>query len=122
MYYIVLTVMVALAFLVGRRAPCHYICWVAPFMIVGTWLRDRLRLPGLRLRADSQRCIDCLRCTRACTMSLDVHAMVKRGNMRDAECVLCGLCADTCPQAVIGYAMGVPRRAECAPAPRETLP
>ena len=34
-------------------------------------------------------------------MSLDVHALVCKGDMENAECILCGRCIDTCPQDVI---------------------
>lgn len=103
-YYIVLGLILALSFATGKRAMCHYVCWMAPFMVIGTWMRNRLQLPGLRLRAQADRCIHCQKCSKACTMSLDVHAMVQRGRMENSECVLCGLCIDTCPQSVIHYA------------------
>jgi polyferredoxin len=33
-------------------------------------------------------------------MSLDVHAMVQKGSMENAECILCGTCIDVCPESV----------------------
>jgi polyferredoxin len=102
-YYIILILFAGLAILVGRRAACHTICWMAPFMIAGRWIRNRIRWPSLRLRAATERCIDCRACTRDCPMSLDVNGMVRTGDMEASECVLCGSCVDTCPKDVIRY-------------------
>ena len=41
-------------------------------MVIGTKLRDGLRLPGLRLRPEPEQCTDCKTCTKNCPMSLDV--------------------------------------------------
>lgn len=103
-YYIVLGTIFALSVFVGRRAFCHGACWMAPFMIIGRKVRNGLNTPALRLTAESEKCIDCEKCTRACTMSLDVHAMVRKGDMEHAECILCGECIAACPQDVIHYA------------------
>ena len=75
-YYIVVGVFLLLALLVGRRAGCHTICWMAPFMILGRRLRNLLPWPALRLAGRADKCRDCLRCTAGCPMSLDVHTMV----------------------------------------------
>ncbi|MFP4345167.1 MAG: 4Fe-4S binding protein, partial [Anaerolineales bacterium] len=56
-----------------------------------------------RLQANSEACIRCNRCSRACPMSLDVQGMVQEGAMENAECILCGSCVDTCPKQVIHY-------------------
>lgn len=102
-YYIVIGIFLALSVFVGRRAGCHTICWMAPFMILGRKLRNLGNWPALRLKAVTERCINCQRCTQACPMSLDVNGMVQRGVMEHSECVLCGSCVDTCPKKVIGY-------------------
>jgi polyferredoxin len=103
-YYIVIALFAGLAIGGGRRAGCHAICWMAPFMILGRKLRNALNWPALRLQAETDRCIDCKRCTRSCPMSLDVNGMVQEGEMEDSECVLCGTCADVCPKDAIRYA------------------
>ncbi len=103
-YYIVLGLVFALAVLVGRRTFCHGVCWMAPFMILGRKARNLVNTPALRLTAEVEKCIDCEKCTAACSMSLDVHAMVQSGSMENTECILCGKCVDTCPQDVIHYA------------------
>ncbi len=105
--YLAVTFLVAiLSLTAGRRAFCHYVCWMAPFLILGTRLGRWLRLPRLHLVADAGRCIDCLRCNSLCPMSLDVHAMVQRGSMANDECILCGRCVDGCPRSAIGYRWG----------------
>jgi ferredoxin-type protein NapH len=91
------------SFIFGRRSFCHYACWMAPFMIIGTSIRNKLKLPGLRLRSDSSKCTDCMTCTKECLMSLDVNLMVKKEKMDNYECVLCGKCIDGCKEKAIKY-------------------
>jgi ferredoxin-type protein NapH len=102
-YYIVIGLFAGLAVLVGRRAGCHTICWMAPFMIIGRWLRNRISYPSLRLKADASACADCKKCTSNCPMSLDVNGMVKLGKMEDTECILCGTCVDNCSKNAIRF-------------------
>ena len=103
-YYIVLILFAGLAIIVGRRAGCHTICWMAPFMIIGRRIRNLGRWPSLRLKAKSETCTNCKQCTRTCPMSLDVNGMVQRGQMESDECILCGSCVDRCPKDAIRYA------------------
>lgn len=93
--------LVPISLLVGRWAFCHHVCWIAPLMIVGARIRDRFRLPGLRLVADSESCSACATCDDTCPMSLPVSQMTQRGNMSSEECILCGNCADACPTAAV---------------------
>jgi ferredoxin-type protein NapH len=102
-YYVVVGLFVGLALFVGRRAGCHTLCWMSPFMIVGRWLRNRLAWPSLRLVADNSACADCKKCTSNCPMSLDVNGMVQIEKMEHAECILCGTCVDNCSQKAIRY-------------------
>jgi polyferredoxin len=102
-YYIILALFLGLAIVFGRRAGCHTVCWMAPFMIIGRWIRNRVRWPSLRLIADTGKCTSCKRCTRECPMSLDVNAMVQAGDMEDYECILCGTCVDGCPTEAICF-------------------
>jgi ferredoxin-type protein NapH len=108
-YYAVLTLVVVLAFTVGRRAFCHYGCWMALFVIAGSRLKNWLKWPSLHLRVNPQACSHCKACTKHCPMSLDVHGMVEQGSMLNTECILCGECVDGCPKDVIHYAFGKPR-------------
>jgi len=102
-YYIVVGLFVGLAFIVGRRAGCHTICWMAPFMMIGRWIRNRFAWPSLRLVADASACKDCKLCTKNCPMSLDVNGMVQIGQMENSECILCGTCVDNCTSHAIRY-------------------
>jgi len=94
------------AFILGRRAFCHYFCPFGVLNAVGTWISRRLRIPHLHLSANTPQCIHCGRCSDACPMSLPVREMVKSGDMADADCILCASCVDTRPKDVIGYAFG----------------
>jgi polyferredoxin len=102
-YYGVVGLVLILSLTAGRRAFCHYVCWMSPFMIVGRKIRNLARWPALRLKADAEKCIDCKRCTQNCPMSLDVNGLVHGGTMEHGECILCGTCVDVCPQDVIRY-------------------
>jgi len=37
-------------------------------------------------------------------MSLDVEALVRKGEITDNDCILCGKCIDTCKRGTIEYA------------------
>jgi ferredoxin-type protein NapH len=102
-YYTVIGIFMVLAITLGRRAGCHYLCWMAPFVIAGRKIASLVNWPALRLRATPERCIDCKRCTKACPMSLEVNRMARSGTMEHDECILCGNCVDTCPKDVIAY-------------------
>ncbi len=102
-YYIIIVLFSGLAIILGRRAGCHTICWMAPFMIIGRKIRNIARWPALRLKAEPAKCSDCLACTRKCPMSLDVNQMVQRGDMEDGECILCGNCVDGCTKTAISF-------------------
>jgi ferredoxin-type protein NapH len=94
---------VGIALVAGKRGACHTICWMAPFMIIGRKLRNSFDWPALHLESDSNRCINCKACTRNCSMSLDVNAMVQKQSMEQTECILCGNCVDVCPKNAIEY-------------------
>ena len=103
LYLAVVVITLILSFSIGKRALCHYVCWINPFMIAGRKLANIIRLPSLRLRADKAICIKCGKCSKVCTMSLDVMEMVQSGKMENTECILCGKCVDSCPEGVIKY-------------------
>jgi polyferredoxin len=102
-YYIIIALFLGLTIALGRRAGCHAICWMAPFMILGRKIRNLFAWPALRLGVNEDACIDCKTCTRDCPMSLDVNAMVHAGTMENSECILCGTCVDNCPKNVLRY-------------------
>ncbi|MDJ0780583.1 MAG: 4Fe-4S binding protein [Desulfosarcinaceae bacterium] len=103
-YFSVLIGLIVLpAFLFGKRAFCHHLCWMAPFMIVGRQLRNRLRWPSLGLAPAADKCVHCHTCTRGCPMSLPVERMVAQQRMEHTECILCGTCVDGCEQGAVTY-------------------
>lgn len=103
-YYSFVGLIVLLALVAGERAFCHYVCWMAPFMVVGTKLKNAFGWPALRLVADPGQCTNCRRCTKNCPMSLDVQGMVQQGRMSSSDCILCGECVDGCSSRAIRYA------------------
>lgn len=105
-YYVVVGLIVSMSLLLGRRAFCHYGCWMAPFLIIGRRIRNVFNLPALRLAAEPAQCVGCNVCNRNCPMSLDVMAMAKQGSVEHPECILCGTCVDVCAKGVLTYRFG----------------
>ena len=104
-YLIVLLLLIVLpAYIFGKRAFCHHLCWMAPFMIIGRKIRNWFKWASLRLKAESEKCNHCHTCTQNCPMSLRVEDMVNQDKMENAECILCGTCIDGCEFDVIKYA------------------
>lgn len=103
-YYGVIFLFGILSVTVGRRAGCHSVCWMAPFMIIGRKISNRLHLPSLHLQAEPEKCTACNTCTSNCSMSLDVTSMVQQGKMENPECILCGICVDGCSRSAIRFA------------------
>ncbi len=106
LFLVIAGLIAGIALAVGKRASCHTICWMAPFMIIGRKIRNGINLPALQLVANRNNCIDCKICSRNCPMSLDVNSMVQKEAMEDSECVLCGSCADSCPKKAIRFSFG----------------
>ena len=100
-YYGVLFLLVVPSLIFGRRLMCHSFCWMSPFMILGRKLSNLLNLPGVRLKAESDNCISCGRCSTACPMSLDVQHMVEERSTEHAECIHCKSCVAACPKDVL---------------------
>lgn len=102
-YYVVILIMLLPSVIFGKRIACHYFCWMAPFMVIGTKIRNMLHLPGLHISADPSKCISCKQCNKNCPMSLDVVHIVQSGKCENSECILCGACVDSCPKKVLQY-------------------
>lgn len=103
LYFTIVCLFVILSFTAGKRAFCHYVCWMAPFMVIGTRTKNFFRWPSLHLMAVSDKCKQCKTCEKNCPMSLEVNEMVQSGSMDNTECILCGTCVDNCPEGVIKY-------------------
>jgi ferredoxin-type protein NapH len=88
----------------GKRAFCHYVCWMSPFMISGNFLRRLLKLPSLKMATNASNCKSCGKCNMTCPMSLNVQKYVLEDKaINDTECILCGNCADGCKNKAISY-------------------
>ena len=103
-YSIVVLVFFTLALVFGKRAGCHTICWIAPFMVIGRKIGLALRVPSLYLSAEPESCVSCGRCTAGCPMSLPVEEEVARGRITDNNCILCGACIEKCKKGSIRWA------------------
>jgi ferredoxin-type protein NapH len=106
MFLAIAGLIAGIALVGGRRAACHTVCWMAPFMIIGRKIHNAVNLPALQLEADSSKCVNCKACTRNCSMSLAVSDMVQNQAMENTECILCGKCVDVCPKGAIKYSFG----------------
>lgn len=105
-YYGVLLLLILPALLHGKRAACHYICWMAPFMVIGSSIGRLLHFPQLHIEAEKDKCISCGKCSKTCSMGLNVKEMVEQGkNSKCTECIQCGACVDECPKKVLKYKM-----------------
>lgn len=102
-YFAVIAVFLILALTLGKRGACHSICWMSPFMVLGSKLGRMLRLPSLHLEAEKDKCNNCRSCESKCPMSIDVSELVQKNDMIHSECILCGECVDTCPKKVIKF-------------------
>lgn len=102
-YYGVVGLIFVPSVLFGKRIFCHYFCWMAPFMVIGTKLGNLLHIKRLRLQADGNACVNCHSCNKNCPMGLNVSEKVKSREMDDNECILCGTCIDNCPKKAITY-------------------
>jgi ferredoxin-type protein NapH len=102
-YLGVLALIVIISLACGKRSMCHYVCWMAPFMVIGSKIKNKLRYPSLHLDSDKEKCINCKLCSKQCPMSLDVHEMVQQNKLNNSECILCGECIDSCTKGAIRY-------------------
>jgi polyferredoxin len=103
-YFFVIILIIVLSLKLGKRSFCHCLCWMAPFMVIGSIITEKLNIPRLRLRANASKCTSCGACSNACPMSLPVDEMVQKGALFHTECILCANCADTCPHKAITIA------------------
>ncbi|TCL76993.1 4Fe-4S binding protein [Hydrogenispora ethanolica] len=102
-YLGVVALIVSLSLAFGKRSFCHYVCWMAPLMTIGSQIKNKLGYPSLHLEADGEKCVHCKLCNQKCPMSLDVHEMVRQNKLNHPECILCGECVDSCGKKAIGF-------------------
>jgi len=110
-YYGIVCLIFIPSVLFGKRVFCHYFCWMAPFMILGTKIRRLLHLPGLHIKSiEKENCISCGKCNKVCPMGIDVINETKNRIISNSECIQCGACIDHCPKGVLTY--GITERKE----------
>ncbi|MHB1152706.1 MAG: 4Fe-4S binding protein [Eubacteriales bacterium] len=102
-YYFVLAVFVILTLSLGKRGACHSICWMSPFLTGGYNLGKLLKIPQLRIMADSQKCVECGICNKKCPMSINICSFIKDNYIKTSDCILCGECVDGCRKNVLKY-------------------
>jgi polyferredoxin len=95
-YYVLIFLLSLMPIFLGKRASCHYLCPMSILNVVGTKIKDKINIPSLRLKADRSKCVNCKMCNKACPMSLGVNEMVKKDNMENSNCILCGECCKVC--------------------------
>lgn len=109
LYYGVLITTIIVVILAGKRANCHYFCFIAPFMIIGTKIKNFFRWPSLHITAHNALCVQCKIC-QGCPMGLNVKEKVLKEDMVDSECILCGHCVSSCPKGALNYSFGIPKK------------
>ena len=102
-YYGVIVLVLIPAVVCGKRSFCHYICWMAPFMAIGTKVREVLHLPGLHIASQKDKCISCKKCNQSCPMGLNVVELIEKEKGFGTECIQCGACVDNCPKKALSY-------------------
>lgn len=103
-YFFFVFLIIGFSFFWGKRAFCHYVCWMSPFMILGGFLRRLLNLPSLKMATNAPNCKLCGKCNTICPMSLDVQKdVLEKKAINNTECILCGSCADGCKNNAIYY-------------------
>ena len=100
-YYAVLFILIGLTLRIGKRGACHSICWMSPFLVVGTYVGDKFNLPQLRIVSEVDKCISCSKCNKACPMSIDVMNELKKGSIQSLDCINCSECEQVCPKQVL---------------------
>ncbi|MBO4229370.1 MAG: 4Fe-4S binding protein [Clostridia bacterium] len=76
------------------RPFCKYLCPLGAFYS----LFQRFSL--VRLRVDTETCIGCGACSRACGMNVDPHR-----TPNSAECIRCGECTRVCPKNALSFSV-----------------
>ena len=105
-YYGIVFLIFIPSILFGKRIFCHYFCWMAPFMVLGTKIRRFLHLPGLHIQINNgSTCVSCEKCSNNCPMGLNVSGMINNNQIEDLECIQCGACVDSCPRKIFSYKM-----------------
>jgi polyferredoxin len=102
-YFLVTTLIILPGLINGRRGFCHHLCWMAPFMISGMYVGEKLKIRRLRITATESKCTTCGRCSLNCSMSIPVSDLVFTGVINQKDCILCGDCVDGCKSNALKF-------------------
>ena len=93
---------IALAFwLKDNRAFCKYVCPIAAILKITT------RFSLLKIEGDSEKCIECGACIKACPMDIEIPEYIKMNSrVLSTECILCQTCVNTCPAGALKTSLG----------------
>ncbi|HEV2323872.1 MAG TPA: 4Fe-4S binding protein [Terracidiphilus sp.] len=103
-----LIVLIVLAFLsmLVQNFWCRYLCPYGALMGIASLLSP------MKIRRDTEACIDCAKCARACPAGLHVDKLVQ---IRSAECTACMECVAVCPaEGALQFALPARRSADLA--------
>ncbi len=99
-YYLIIGGATLIILLLGRNSFCKYICPMAILNTIGSTIKNKLGIPSLKLTV-KDGCIDCKKCNKVCTMTLDVNEMVNTKKLDHYDCTLCGECVEICPKDIL---------------------
>lgn len=103
-----LIVLIVLAFLsmLVQNFWCRYLCPYGALMGLASLLSP------MKIRRDTEACIDCAKCAHACPSGLQVDKLVQ---IRSAECTACMECIAVCPaEGALQFALPPRRNAALA--------
>jgi polyferredoxin len=87
---------IVLPILTKRRTQCSFLCPFAAFQPLAN------KINVFEVRIDTEKCVHCHQCVRACpTFSLDEES-VKQGRTL-LSCTKCGSCVDICPKKAVSF-------------------
>jgi polyferredoxin len=101
LYYIITCAIIIISALLGKRVWCRYLCPMYIFNYIGIRISKLLRLPYIKMSADTNKCTQCHKCADSCPMGLDILTMMNNGTWNRYECIQCGECIHSCKSNVI---------------------